>query len=90
MGIISRLLFGVDIDWSTDSSNEEKKKKQEEKNRLKNLGLDDEEARLVMEDEVDETSFEEESDGEYQDDDYYNEDDFYNDNDEEDDDDEWV
>lgn len=93
MGIISRLLFGVDIDWSTDSSNEAEKKKQEEKNRLKNLGLDEEEIRLVMEEDWDETSFEEESD-EIEDDDYYNEDDFYNDNyesdDEEDEDDEWV
>ena len=92
MGLISRLLFGTDIDWSSNSSNKDNKK-EEEKKRLKNLGLDDEEIRLVMEDGWDETSFEEDQDMEVEDDDYYGEDDFFNSNDEDDDedeDDEWV
>ena len=90
MGWLTDLFIGSSV--SKDEMN--RQKQEAEKNRLKNLGLDDEEIRLVMEEEVDETSFEEESDDEYQDDDYYNEDDFYNDNDEsdneEDEDDEWV
>ena len=89
MGWLTDLFIGSSV--SKDDMN--RQKQETEKNRLKNLGLDDEEIRLVMEEEVDETSFEEESDDE-EDDDYYNEDDFYNDNDEsddeEDEDDEWV
>ncbi len=89
MGWLTDLFIGSSV-----SKGEMNRQKQEnKKNRLKNLGLDDEEIRLVMEEEVDETSFEEEFDDE-EDDDYYNEDDFYNDNDEsddeEDEDDEWV
>ena len=79
MGFLSEF-FGA----SKNSNNEEDK-------RLKNLGLDDEESRLVREEEWDETSFEEDPDMDVEDDDYYGEDDFINsDDDEEDDDDEWV
>ena len=87
MGLLSELLFGKSV------SDEKKKKTEAEKKRLKNLGLDDEEIRLVIEDEVDETSFEEENENGYEEDDYYGEDDFFNSNDEddeEDEDDEWV
>jgi len=88
MGLLNYLLFGKSDIESENNNNEQEIK------RLKNLGLDDEEIRLVQEEICDETSFEEESDGNYEDDDYYSEDDFYEDNDksddEEDEDDEWV
>ena len=64
--------------------------KDKETERLKNLGLDKEEIRLVKEEEWDETSFEDDPDMDVEDDDYYGEDDFINSDDDEDEDDEWV
>lgn len=76
MGIFSGLF---------DTSKNDKAEK--EVKRLKNLGLSDEEARLVREEGWDETSFEDDPDMEVEDDDYYGEDDFI---DSEEDEDEWV
>ena len=76
MGIFSGLF---------DTSKNDKSEK--EVKRLKNLGLSDEEARLVREEGWDETSFEDDPDMEVEDDDYYGEDDFI---DSEEDEDEWV
>jgi hypothetical protein len=76
MGIFSGLF---------DTSKNDKEEK--EIKRLKNLGLSDEEARLVREEGWDETSFEDDPDMEVEDDDYYGEDDFI---DPEEDEDEWV
>ena len=76
MGIFSGL-----FDTSKDDKSEKEVK------RLKNLGLSDEEARLVREEGWDETSFEDDPDMEVEDDDYYGEDDFI---DSEEDEDEWV
>ena len=67
MGLFSDL-------FTAKSVSEDELERQAEKARLKNLGLDDEESRLVMEEEWDETSFEDDEDMEPEDDDYYGED----------------
>ncbi len=57
------------FEWDKEDTDEEKRVKE-----LKNLGLDDEEIRLVIEEGYDPCDFEDDIDGEREDDDYYGED----------------
>ena len=80
MGLFDFLVASGELD------NNKKNTSDYTKDELKNLGLDDEEIRLVQEEGWDPYDFNDDENEEHEDDDYYGED--YDDQDEEDD--EWV
>ena len=70
MGLFDDLFVAKSV--SEDEYNDQDREAEEI--RLRNLGLTDEEIRLVIEEGWDETSFEDDEDADKEDDDYYGED----------------